>query len=94
MPVTTAAPSYCRNAARLNQFGARADGAPRVTVAGTAFLHSDVNNALTAQHAGDVVILRVDVVADAGFGSRIVVLTTESGELRAELGRAVKEAAA
>ncbi|PRC47678.1 NAD(P)-dependent alcohol dehydrogenase, partial [Mycobacterium sp. ITM-2017-0098] len=35
---TAQRPAYCRNALRLNQFGARPDGTPRVTVAGQPVL--------------------------------------------------------
>jgi aryl-alcohol dehydrogenase len=35
---TAQRPAYCRNALRLNQFGARADGTPRITVDGQPVL--------------------------------------------------------
>lgn len=67
-------PAYCRNAARLNQFGARADGTPRVTVAGAPVLDgffgqsSLAGYALTSQDNTVVVEPDVDPVLAAPLG--------------------------
>jgi aryl-alcohol dehydrogenase len=71
---TAQRPAYCRKAARLNQFGGRADGTPRVTVGGQPVLDgffgqsSLAGYALTTEDNTVVVDPEVDPVLAAPLG--------------------------
>lgn len=71
---TAQRPAYCRDALRLNQFGARADGTPRVTVAGQPVLDgffgqsSLAGYALTTEDNTVVVDADVDPLLAAPLG--------------------------
>lgn len=71
---TAQRPAYCRNALRLNQFGQRSDGTPRVTAAGRPVLDgffgqsSLAGYALTTEDNTVVVGSDVDPVLAAGLG--------------------------